>query len=52
MLASADVSPVAAADARVERAGARPSSAVVVRRRRRMDLIPTVIRFLLGAQEG
>jgi len=32
MLASADISPVVAADARAERTDARPSSAVVARR--------------------
>jgi hypothetical protein len=48
MLASADVSPVVAADARAERTGARPSRAVVVRRPRRLNLTHTVVRFLDG----
>jgi hypothetical protein len=48
LLASADVSPVMAADARVERTGARPSSAVVERRCRRLDLTLTIVRFLTG----
>ena len=51
MLISADVSPVAAADARVERAGAKPGSAVI-RRSPRYDVIPTIVRFLRHVQEG
>ena len=45
MLTGADVSPVATADARAKRADAGPSSAVVVRRRRRLDLILTLVRM-------
>jgi|ERR1700678_1228197 hypothetical protein len=48
MLGSADVSGWWAADARAERTGARPSSAVVERRHRRLELTFTIVRFLTG----
>jgi hypothetical protein len=51
-LSSADVSPVVAADARAERTGARPSRAVVARRRRRLDLTSTLVRFLADIKSG
>jgi hypothetical protein len=50
MPASTDAFLVVAADARADRTGARPSRAVVARRRWIFELNPTVVRFLDGVE--